>query len=474
MSVGFRFDPKDEELITILNSKVDGTEHRRLNRCVVNDCEVYGKIPPWEIYDSHSYYHLRTFQRKLYVFTNLKISGNRVCRAASCGTWLEKSKPKRIHDSKGDLIGIDRMLSFKAKDVGSGKFNKTNWIMHEFSLAGKTAVQGSARLNTVLCVIYKQNKGSVCEEANGTTAMMSLDEHEEAPTQEHTKIRLQMPSCEKLVAWKNIAGADDENKGSVCEEAKGRGFKRCFYSTAAAAEEASSFNTIAVISHEQVDAQAQEHRKRLRLEPEMPSLDAGADDEEFAGWTADLPSPDETLSQIYSDLPPMVEVCHQSKSDLALDADIDIELDAWMANLPPLDEALSQIFSDQPPMVEVCHQSNSDLALDADIDKELDAWMANLPPLDEALSQIFSDLPPMVEVCRQSNSDHVLDADIDEDFDAWIANLTPPDEAMTQTFSDLPLLVEVCSQSNSDPVVDADTDELLAAWFADPTSRMKH
>ena len=375
MSVGFRFDPKDEELITILNSKVDGTEHRRLNRCVVNDCEVYGKIPPWEIYDSHSYYHLRTFQRKLYVFTNLKISGNRVCRAASCGTWLEKSKPKRIHDSKGDLIGIDRMLSFKAKDVGSGKFNKTNWIMHEFSLAGKTAVQGSARLNTVLCVIYKQNKGSVCEEANGTTAMMSLDEHEDAQTQEHTKIRLQMPSCEKLVAWKNIA--DQQNKGSVCEEAKGRGFKRCFYSTAAAAEEASSFNTIAVISHEQVDAQAQEHRKRLRLEPEMPSLDAGADDDKFAGWTADLPSPDETLSQIYSDLPPMVEVCHQSNSDHVLDADIDEDFDTWIANLTPPDEALTQIFSDLPLLVEVCSQSKSDPVVDADTDELLAAWFAD-------------------------------------------------------------------------------------------------
>ncbi|XP_030959188.1 NAC domain-containing protein 82-like [Quercus lobata] len=417
MSVGFRFDPKDEELINILNSKVDGTEHRCLNHYVVNDCEVYGKIPPWEIYDSHSYYHLHTFQRKLYVFTNLKITGNRVCRAASCGTWLEKSKPKRMHDSKGDLIGIDKMLSFKAKNVGSGKFNKTNWIMHEFSLAGKTAVQGSARLNKVLCVIYKQNKGSVCEDY-GTTAMMSLDEHR--------KMWLEMPSCEKFVAW-NIA--DQQNKGSVCEEAKGRGFKRCFYSAAAAAEEASSFNTIAVISHEQVDAQSQEHRKRLRLEPEMPSLDAGADDDEFAGWTADLPYPDETLSQIFSDLPPMVEVCHQSKSDLALDADID---------------------------------------------KELDAWMANLPPLDEAMSQIFSDLPPMVEVCHQSNSDHVLDADIDEDFDAWIANLKAPDEALTQIFSDLLPPVEVCSQSKSDHVVNANTDELLAAWFADPTSRMKH
>ncbi|KAL4638952.1 hypothetical protein ACB092_03G183100 [Castanea dentata] len=411
MSLGFRFDPKDEELIYILNSKVDGTEHRHLNRCVVNDCEVYGKIPPWEIYDSHSYYHLHTFQRKLYVFTNLKTTGNRVCRAASCGTWLAKSKPKRIHDSKGDLIGIDRMLSFKAKDVGSGKFNKTDWIMHEFSLAGKTAVQGSERLNTVLCVIYKQNKGSVFEEDNGTTAMMSLDEHEEAQTQEHRKIWLEMLSCEKFVAW-NIA--DQQNKGSVCEEANGRGFKRCFYSTAAADEEASSFNTTSVISHEQVDAQAQEPKKRLRLEPEMPSLDAGADDDEFAGWTADLPSPDETLSQIFSDLPLMVEVCHQPKSDLVIDADID---------------------------------------------KELDAWMANLPPLDEALSQILSDLPLMVEVCHQSKSDHILDAGIGEDIDAWIANLTPPDEALTQIFSDLPPLVEVCSQSKSDPVVNADTDE---------------
>ena len=37
--------------------------------------------------------------------------------------------------------------------------------MHEFSLAN----QEFASINTVLCVIYKQNKGSVsvCEEANG-------------------------------------------------------------------------------------------------------------------------------------------------------------------------------------------------------------------------------------------------------------------------------------------------------------------
>ncbi|KAK9987411.1 hypothetical protein SO802_032362 [Lithocarpus litseifolius] len=146
------------------------------------------------------------------------------------------------------------MLSFKAKDLHSGKFNKTNWIMHEFSLANQEFV----RINTILCVIYKQNKGS----------------------------------------------------GLVCEEANGRGLKRDFYSTIAA-EEFSYFNiATAMMSLEprkrlhlelkpklklemasaideefgQEDAQTQEHRKRR--------LDAGADakaytDEEFAAWIAD-------------------------------------------------------------------------------------------------------------------------------------------------------------------------------------------
>uniref|UniRef100_A0A7N2R350 CCHC-type domain-containing protein n=1 Tax=Quercus lobata TaxID=97700 RepID=A0A7N2R350_QUELO len=85
--------------------------------------------------------------------------------AMGLGSWLEKSKPKRIYDSQGNVIGIDRMLSFKAKDLHSAKLNKTNWIMHEFSLAN----QEFGRINTVLCVIYKLNKGSGsdCEEANG-------------------------------------------------------------------------------------------------------------------------------------------------------------------------------------------------------------------------------------------------------------------------------------------------------------------
>ena len=48
MAAGFGFDPMDEELIKILMKKANDAEHPppHLNHFVVNDCEVYGKIPP--------------------------------------------------------------------------------------------------------------------------------------------------------------------------------------------------------------------------------------------------------------------------------------------------------------------------------------------------------------------------------------------------------------------------------------------
>uniref|UniRef100_A0A7N2LHL7 NAC domain-containing protein n=1 Tax=Quercus lobata TaxID=97700 RepID=A0A7N2LHL7_QUELO len=292
--VGFRYDPTDEELMKILMKKVDDAEQSHLNHhfdFIVNDCEVYGKIPPWEIYDSHTHYHLHTFHRKLYVFTDLKTTtGNRVCRAAACGTWLEKSKPKRIYDSQGNVIGIDRMLSFKAKDLHSGKLNKTNWIMHEFSLAN----QEFGRSNTVLCVIYKLNKGSGsdCEEANGRglkRAFSSTTAGEEFScfnTNAAAVISLE-PEPEPV-----MPSADDEEFAAWVSG--------CFSSTAAVAEEASAFNTTGVMSHGQEDAQAQEHKKR-RLDTDTFT------DEEFAAWITDPTFPDEPLSQIFSDLPLLVE-----------------------------------------------------------------------------------------------------------------------------------------------------------------------
>ena len=93
--------------------------------------------------------------------------------------------------------------------------------------------------------------------------MMSLEHRKRLHLEPERELEMPSANDEEFVAW--VAG--------------------CFSSTAAAAEEASTFNSTAVMSHGQEDgAQTQEHRKR--------QLDAGADanaytDEEFAAWIAD-------------------------------------------------------------------------------------------------------------------------------------------------------------------------------------------
>uniref|UniRef100_A0A7N2R781 Uncharacterized protein n=1 Tax=Quercus lobata TaxID=97700 RepID=A0A7N2R781_QUELO len=119
---------------------------------------------------------------------------------------------------------------------------------------------------------------------NTTAAMMSLEHRKRRHLDAEPEPEMPSADDEEFAAW--VAG--------------------CFSSTAAAAEEASTFNTTAVVSQGQEDAQAQEHIKRR--------LDAATDadaytDEEFAAWIAYPTFPDEALSQILSDLPPLVEVC---------------------------------------------------------------------------------------------------------------------------------------------------------------------
>ena len=164
---------------------------------------------------------------------------------------------------------------------------------------------------------------------NTTAAMMSLEHRKRRHLEAEPEPEMPSADDEEFPAW--VAG--------------------CFSSTATAAataaEEASIFNTTAVVSQGQEDAQAQEHRKR--------PLDAVADaytDEEFAAWIADPTFPDEALSQIFSDLPPLVEAFIQSKSNPVADADTDADTDgdivalitALISDPTQLDEAWSKIF----------------------------------------------------------------------------------------------------------------------------------
>ena len=197
--------------------------------------------------------------------------------------------------------------------------------MHEFSLAN----QEFGRINTVLCVIYKLNKGSRsgsdCEEANGRGLKRAFS----STTDAAAVISLEPePEPEPM-----MPSADDEAFAAWVS-----GY---FSSTAAAAEEALTFNTTGLMSHGQEYAQAQEHTKR-RLD-DVVDADAFTDIE-FAAWITDPTFPDEPLSQIFSDLPPLVEVCSQSKSDSVADADFDALITSLISDLTQSDEAWSKIF----------------------------------------------------------------------------------------------------------------------------------
>ncbi|XP_059447597.1 NAC domain-containing protein 19-like [Corylus avellana] len=123
--VGFRFLPKDEELLVdFLQKKVKGEP---LPHDWVVECDIYGDKEPWMIFD-------KTLKQLFFVFTKLKKkSKSRMQRIVGSGTW-KIEHTEAIHDSENKLIGFKKSFVFeykknKAKVVGNG-----HWIMHEFSL----------------------------------------------------------------------------------------------------------------------------------------------------------------------------------------------------------------------------------------------------------------------------------------------------------------------------------------------------
>lgn len=148
--VGFRFRPSDEEIIIgYLLKKVRGQE---LSWDGIHEFDLYGEKAPWEMFDG-----LHGEEEKHYLFTSLKKFSKRVARTAGCGTWHE-GYCNQIYDSQGQhVIGLNKQFCFKVKHGLCTK--KSDWIMHEFSLAGIFLAGEQERSSTwVLCTVHK--KGS--------------------------------------------------------------------------------------------------------------------------------------------------------------------------------------------------------------------------------------------------------------------------------------------------------------------------
>lgn len=148
---GFRFHPTDEELIThYLSHKIldAGFSAQIIGEIDLNKCE------PWELPRKEN---LREEEVYFFCVRDRKYpTGLRTNRATNAGYWKATGKDREIYRVKM-LVGMKKTLVFYRGRAPRGE--KTNWIMHEYRMEGKRAINGlqrAAQNDWVLCRIFKK------------------------------------------------------------------------------------------------------------------------------------------------------------------------------------------------------------------------------------------------------------------------------------------------------------------------------
>ncbi|KAK1358730.1 hypothetical protein POM88_043204 [Heracleum sosnowskyi] len=201
LAPGFRFNPSDEELITLyLKPKVLG--HKLWYISIIKETELFGpKSTPWQLFDVNDddswTVSPGNSEKYLYVFTTLtklrrSEGSKKECirensrKKAGCGRWGGKTKRKRIMDLKGNVIGEQRMLRFEINDNGDqfdlGK--ASHFRMHEYSLAGvNKGLKSASGKDVVLCKItVDSSKDPVYNLVSESPGPTKRDEGKPGPT----------------------------------------------------------------------------------------------------------------------------------------------------------------------------------------------------------------------------------------------------------------------------------------------------
>ncbi|XWS10296.1 hypothetical protein CRYUN_Cryun39dG0063700 [Craigia yunnanensis] len=148
---GFRFHPRDEELVCdYLMRKVASTDTLQLMIEVdLNKCE------PWDIPET-----ARVGGKEWYFYSQRDrkyATGMRTNRATVSGYWKATGKD-RVILSKGTLVGMRKTLVFYQGRAPKGR--KTDWVMHEFRLEGPLSPTKLSTLKEdwVLCRMLHKNR----------------------------------------------------------------------------------------------------------------------------------------------------------------------------------------------------------------------------------------------------------------------------------------------------------------------------
>ncbi|KAI4381341.1 hypothetical protein MLD38_007420 [Melastoma candidum] len=158
---GFRFHPTDQELVLqYLRRKVYGCP---LPASVIPEFDVC-RSDPWDLPGDR--------ERERYFFSTKEAkypNGNRANRATISGYWkstgIDKAVLAAVSKNRSQVLGMKKTLVFYRGKPPRG--SKTDWIMHEYSLAKVDApnqrnggVDASAIGNWVLCRIFLKRRNN--------------------------------------------------------------------------------------------------------------------------------------------------------------------------------------------------------------------------------------------------------------------------------------------------------------------------
>lgn len=152
---GFRFHPRDEELVCdYLFKRVSRCDTLSMVEVDLNKCE------PWDIPESAS-----VGGKEMYFYTQRDrkyATGVRTNRATASGYWKATGKDRSIL-RKGILVGMRKTLVFYRGRAPKG--TKTDWVMHEFRLEGSLSPPHlpSQKEDWVLCRVFHKNKNDPLE-----------------------------------------------------------------------------------------------------------------------------------------------------------------------------------------------------------------------------------------------------------------------------------------------------------------------
>ncbi|GKC93657.1 NAC domain-containing protein 100-like protein [Tanacetum coccineum] len=159
---GFRFHPTDEELIT--HYLIKKVADNNFSAKAIAEVDM-NRIEPWQLPKV-----AKMGEKEWYFFCvrdKKYPTGLRTNRATDAGYWKATGKDKEIF-KETTLVGMKKTLVFYKGRAPKGE--KTNWVIHEFRLDGKSCARTaskSAKIEWVICRVFNKSSGEKKPSSSG-------------------------------------------------------------------------------------------------------------------------------------------------------------------------------------------------------------------------------------------------------------------------------------------------------------------